>query len=61
MWPSHDMTDYRVKAAILGDWSTGKTSMINCLGGRDLENLGATIGVGFLTQKFDLHDWCTTF
>ena len=38
--------------------------MLNCLCGRELDNLMATIGVGFLTQEFDIEtaaeNWQTT-
>lgn len=75
MWPSkdtwsddhdaeeEDKLEYRVKTAILGDWSTGKTSILNCLCGRDLENVGPTIGMGFLAQKFSIQteNWSSTF
>jgi small GTP-binding protein len=49
-----DSKKYRTKVAVLGDWSIGKTTMLNCLCGRDLEVESATIGVGFMTQALDI-------
>lgn len=56
--PDNGTLAYRVKVAILGDWSVGKTSILNCLCDRFTTGdrgkmVDATIGVEFLTHSLD--------
>lgn len=50
------LASYRIKGAILGDWSTGKTTFFHTLTSKpdrpvDHESVDSTVGVGFFTQR----------